>query len=99
MCTQMNAKKEIKIFREIANVDIFKEYKQLNDGPMTGKPAVAPFYPDGLTLLYKNKTLEAANFIKEKHCGNIKGKTCENGINQRKYLKPDDIVYVPISST
>ena len=42
----------------------FKEYKKLDDEPMTGKPVVAPFNNYGLTPLDRNKTLEAVNLIK-----------------------------------
>ena len=71
--TQMNAKKGIKLFLERAITAMFKEYKQLTDGPMTDKPVVAPFDPDGLTPLDRKKTLEAVNLIKEKRCGKIRG--------------------------
>ena len=51
MFTQMNANKGINLFGKIAIADMFKEYKQLYDGPMPGKIAAAPFNPDGLTPL------------------------------------------------
>ena len=55
--TQMKAKKGIKLFRERLITAMFKEYKQLDDGPMPGKPVVAPFNPYVLTELYKRKIL------------------------------------------
>ena len=76
-----------------------KEYNQLDDVPMSITLVVAPFNPNRLTPLYRKKTLEAVNLIKEKLCGNIKVSTCANGRKQRKYLKPDDIVYSPTFST
>ena len=97
--TQMNEKKGIKIFVEIEITYMFKGYKQLDYGPMPGKPLVAPFNTDGLTPIDRNKILEAVNLIKDKHCGNIKGRTCENGSKQRNYLKLDESVSSPTCST
>ena len=96
---QMNEKKGITLFGEIAITDMFKEYNQLDDGPIKSKPVVAPSNPDGLTSLYREKTSEAVNLIKEKCCGNIKGRTCANGSKQRKYQKPDESIYSPTRST
>ena len=96
---KINPKKGIKPFVEISIAAIFKEYKQLDDGHIPGKPLVEPFNPDGLTPLDKNKTQEAVNLIKQKRCGNIKVTTCANGSKQIKYLKPDESVYSPICST
>ena len=42
MFTQTNAKKGIRIFGERAIIAMFKEYKQLDDGPVTGKPVILP---------------------------------------------------------
>ena len=60
---------------------------------------MAPFNPDGLTPLDKNKTLEAVNLIKEKLCGKIKVRNCANGSKHIRYLKPDESVYSPTYST
>ena len=65
---------------------------------MPGKPVVAPFNPYGLTPLDRNKKLENVNVIKEELCVKIKGRTCTNVGKQRKYLKPDEIVYSPTCS-
>ena len=58
-----------------------KEYKQLNDINIfpPGNPA---------NLMDKQKTdeLHAINFIKEKWCGKIKGRTCVDGSKQRSYI-------------
>ena len=35
--------------------DIFKGYNQLYDGPLTDKPAVAPFNTDGITPIDRKK--------------------------------------------
>ena len=79
MFMQMNAKKAIDLFRERDITAMFKDDKQLDDVHMSGKLVVAPFNPDGLTPLYRKKTLETLNLIKEKSCGNIKGRICANG--------------------
>ena len=71
---------------------MFKEYNQLDDGLIPSKPVVEPFNTDGITPIDRKKTLEALKFIKEKSCGNIKGRTCANGRNQRKYLKLDESI-------
>ena len=66
---------------------MFKEYQQLNDGPMPGKPFFGPIINEELSGEDRNKALEAVNLIKEKLCGNIKGRECENGSLQKRYLK------------
>ena len=60
---------------------------------------MAPFNHYRLTPLDRKKALEAVNLIKEKRCGNIKGRTCANGRKQRNHLKPDESVYSPTCST
>ena len=95
----MNANKGINLFGKIAIADMFKEYKQLYDGPMPGKPLVALFNHYRLTPLDIKKALEAVNLIKEKRCGKIKESTCANGSKQRKYIKADESVYSPTCST
>ena len=92
MFMQINVKKGIKIFGERENSDMFKVYKQLDDGPMPGKPVVAHFNPYVLTPVDRNKTLEDVNLIKEKSCGKIKVRTFANVSKQIKYLKPDESV-------
>ena len=53
----MNLKKGIKILGEKAIISMFKEYKQLDDGPIPGKLVVAPFNPDGLNPLDRKKKI------------------------------------------
>ena len=60
---------------------------------------MSSFNPDGLTPLDRKKTLESVNLIKEKCCGNIKGRTCANGRKKLKCLKPDESVYSPTCPT
>lgn len=99
MFTQMNAKKGIKMFGECAVAAMFKEYKQLNDGPMPGKPVFGPISYDELSQQEIKEALEAVNLIKEKRDGKIKGRTCANGSKQRQYLKDGETVYSPTCST
>jgi hypothetical protein len=99
MFTQMNAKKGIKLFGERAVAAMFKEFRQMNEGPMPGKPVFGPQDASKLTPLQKKMTLEAVNLIKEKRCGKIKGRTCANGSKQKRYLKTDESVYSPTVST
>ena len=63
MFTQMNSTNGIKLLRERAITDMFKEYKHLDDGTIPGKPVVTPFNLDGLTPSDRKKILEAANLI------------------------------------
>jgi len=53
---------------------MLKEYKQLND-----LKVFAPENPANLMDKHKRDALCAINLIKEKWCGNIKGKTCADG--------------------
>jgi hypothetical protein len=99
MFTQMNAKKQIKLFGERAVAAMFKEFRQMNEGPMPGKPVFGLQDTSKLTPLQKKMTLEAVNLIKEKRCGKIKGHTCANRSKQKRYLKTDESVYSPTVST
>jgi len=53
---------------------MLKEYKQLN-----GLKVFVPENPANLMDKQKRDALCAINLIKEKWCGNIKGKTCADG--------------------
>eukprot|EP00957_Ditylum_brightwellii_P088007 6703136-Ditylum_brightwellii.AAC.1 len=63
---------------------------------MPGKPVIAPVDPKTLTREDIKQSLEAANLIKEKRDGKIKGRTCANGSEQWKYLKEDESVASPM---
>ena len=53
---QMSATKGIDKFGEKAIAVLFKEFKQLNDGPMPGKPVITPLALKDLTeTVLKNK--------------------------------------------
>jgi hypothetical protein len=99
MFTQMSAKKGIKLFGETAVAAMFKEFHQMDRGPMPGKPVFGPQDSTLMTPLQKKMTLEAVNLIKEKRCGAIKGRSCADGSKQRKYLKPEESTYSPTCST
>ena len=59
---------------------------------------VVPKNANNLSPREKRKTLRALNLIKEKRNGNIKGRTCADGISQRQYLKQDESVDSPTAS-
>mmetsp|Transcript_26947 Transcript_26947/g.39879 ORF Transcript_26947/g.39879 Transcript_26947/m.39879 type:complete len:200 (-) Transcript_26947:1357-1956(-) len=96
--TQMSAKKGMKLLGESAVAAMFKELKQLDQGPMPGKPVVQPVNVDELSAEVKERAMEAVNLIKVKRCGIVKGRTCANGSKQRQYLGPDDTVASPTVS-
>ncbi len=96
--TQMSATQGIKKHGERAIAAIFKELKQLNDGAMPGKPAIAPIPFEDLAATNKKQALEAVNLIKEKRCGKLKGRTCANRSRQRKYMKDGEDFASPTAS-
>ena len=69
-----------------------KEFTQLNEGAVSGKPVVIPTDATTITSLEKKKALRAVNLIKEKRSGDLKGRTCVDGSGQIKYLKQDESV-------
>ena len=91
MFTQISAKEGIKEFDERAIATMVKELKQLNNEAMKGKPVVVPIDPSKLSKLEKRATLDAVNLIKENINGSIKGRTCDNGTKQRRYVKIEEI--------
>ena len=95
---QMSAKKGIKQYGERAVAAILKEFTQLHNGAVPGKPVVEPVDVLVLTSEEKRKALEAVNLIAEKRCGTIKGRTCANGSTQRRYLRNDESVSSPTVS-
>ena len=93
--TQMNANAGFKKYGPRAIAAMIKEYTQLNEGAVPGKPVVAPVDASSLTNLEKSQALQAVNLIKEKYNGDLKGKTCADGSKQRKYLKQDESMASP----
>ena len=96
--TQMSANEGIRKFGQRAVSAMIKELKQLDEGAMPGKPAVAPIDPDLLSKEEKSRALDAVNLIKQKRNGNIKGRTCANGAKQRRYVKEGEIISSPTAS-
>ena len=66
---------------------------------MTKNPIFEPINIEELSGEYRKKKLEAVNLIKEKRRGNINGRTCANGSQQKMYLMEDEYVYSPTRST
>ena len=66
---------------------MIKEFTQLNEGAVPGKPVVVPTDASTLTDLEKRKVLPAVNLIKEKYDGVLKGRSYVDGSRQRRYLK------------
>jgi hypothetical protein len=97
--SQMSAKAGIKEFGERAVAAMFKEFKQLNEGAVPGKPVFGQQDANELTYEEKKKALEAVNLIKEKRNGIIKGRTCADGSKQKRYLKRGETISSPTVST
>ena len=96
--TQMSANAGFKKFGEPAFAAMIKEFTQLNEGAVPGKPVVVPTDANTLTDIEKEKALPAVNLIKKKWNGVIKGRSCVDGSKQRKYLKQDESVASPTAS-
>ena len=97
--TQMSARKGLKLHPEESFAALVKEYRQMDEGPMPGKPVFEPVYAHDLTDEQKRQALEAVNLIKIKRDGTFKGRLCGDGSKQKQYLPPDESVYSPTSST
>jgi len=78
--TQMSAKKGIKKIGGRAIAAMIKEFKQIHEGPMPGKPVVRPVDPHTLSLEQKKQALEAVTLIKEKKVWNAQ----RENVRQRK---------------
>ena len=98
MFTQMQATRGFKLFGERALAAMIKELKQLEEVPIPGKKVVTAINPDTLSAKDKAKSLNAVNIIKQKLDGTIKGRTCDNGSKQKRYLGKDDSVASPTVS-
>jgi hypothetical protein len=97
--SQMSAKAGIKRFGEQAVAAMWKEYKQLNEGAVPGKPVFGSVDPKSLSFEEHSRALEAVNLIKKKRCGKIKGRTCADGSKQKRYLKEGETISSPTVST
>ena len=77
--TQMSANAGFKKYGEAVVAAMVKEFTQLNEGAVPGKPVVVPIDATTLTDSEKKKALPAVNSIKEKWNGEIKGRPCVDG--------------------
>ena len=96
--TQMSANVGFKKYGQPAVAAIIKEFTQLNEGAVPGKPVVRPIDAATLSPIEKKKALPAVNLIKEKFNGELKGRTCADGSKQRKYLRQDESVASPTAA-
>ena len=64
MFANTEEKKGITFFDEIAIAAMIKQFKQLDEGSMSGKPVVIPLNTDELTYTETRQALEAINLIK-----------------------------------
>ena len=62
--TQMSANKGFKKYEQLAIAAIIKEFTQLNNGTVPGKPVVRPVNVLTLTPLEKHEALSTVNLIK-----------------------------------
>ena len=65
---------------------------------MPGKKVVTVIDPDILSAEDKSRALNAANFIKQKRDGTIKGRKWYDGSKQKRYLVNDESVASPTVS-
>ena len=72
--TQMSANAGFKKFGEPAFAAMIKEFTQLNEGAVPGKPVVVPTDANTLTDIEKEKALPAVNLIKKEMERRDKGK-------------------------
>ena len=74
--TQISEKKGIEKYGERAIAALVKEFKQLNDSAIKGKPVVAHIHPSQILSSEKKKSLNIVTSINEKSDGRIKGIAC-----------------------
>jgi len=91
----MPASKAIKVFGERAVAALIKEFSQLDQGVMPGKPVVEAVDPTTLTRANIAQALDAINLVKEKRSGTMKARSCANGSKQWKFLKDDESISSP----
>ena len=96
--TQKSANARFKKYGQPAVAAMIKEFTQLNEGTVPGKPVVRPIDAASLSPLEKKKAMPVVNLIKEKHDGVLKGRTCADRSKQRKYFRQDESVASPTAS-
>ena len=95
---QMHATKGIKQLGERAVAAMIREFAQLVEGAVEGKPAVDAITPESLSEEDKYRALDAVNLIDLKRDGRVKGRSCLNGSKQKQYLKEFESVTSPTVS-
>ena len=83
--TQYHMSKGLKVFGEPGLAAFLKELKKLHNRMVTD-----PKNADDMTKCQKKAALQYLMFLKQKICGNIKGRGCVDGRNKRNYLTKDD---------
>ena len=81
MFNQISAWEEINIYGERVVAGILKEYIKLYHMSVLSK-----LNPDKFLIEDKKQALHMITLIKEKKCGNIKGRTCADVRTQRQYI-------------
>jgi hypothetical protein len=83
--TQYSAKKGLQVFGEAGAKAIISEMTQLDV-----MDVIEPKMANMLTKTGKRAALEYLMFLKQKHCGKIKGRGCADGRKQRLYMNKED---------
>ena len=83
----------IKKFGDRAIEGITKELRQLHM-----RDSFIPRQRNSLSSEERKKMCEAVNQNKEKSTGEIKGRTCANGSNQRGYISKEDAASPTVST-
>ena len=95
---QMPATKGFNEFGQRAVSAMLREFAQLVEGAVEGKPVVEGIIPERLSGTEKDRALDAVNLIDHKRDGRIKGRSCLNGSKQKSYLKEFESVASPTVS-
>ena len=71
--------KGIDVHGEDAIAALFKEFKQLNNGAVEGKPVIQPINPNDITAEERKRALDVIMVIKENRDNTLKGRACADG--------------------
>ena len=85
LCSHKCQKKGSKKVWRTSNCGYIQRVPTMSYGPMPGKPVFVPIIIEELSDEDSKKAIEAVNLIEEKRYGNIKGRSCANGIEQKGY--------------
>ena len=98
MFTQIQVTQGFNLFRERKVDTMIKELKQFEEGPMPGKKIMTAIDPDILYAEKKEKEKNDVNLIKWIRDKTIKGITCADGRNHKRYLGKYESVALPTVS-